>query len=222
VEDKEIVVPHKKGFYEKYIKRPLDVVCSGAGLIVLSPVMLVVALLVRVKLGSPVIFSQERPGLNEKIFKLYKFRSMTDKRDGKGNLLPDKERLTSFGKWLRGTSLDELPELVNIIRGDMSVVGPRPLTVQYLPFYTENERRRHSIRPGLTGEAQVMGRNNLPWDERFVHDLSYVDDITFLKDVKIMLLTLKKVFSGADVTIRGEGEIQDFDLERKSGKSHGV
>jgi len=153
--------------YRKYFKRPLDFIMALVGLIVLSPVMLVVAILVRIKLGSPVIFKQPRPGLNEKVFALYKFRTMTDERDENGELLPDAQRLTPFGKWLRSTSLDELPELWNIIRGDMSLVGPRPLAVEYLPYYTETERIRHTVRPGLTGLAQVNGRNAVSWKSGF-------------------------------------------------------
>ena len=157
----------KRGFYEKYIKRIFDIVLSGLALIILSPVIAIVALLVRVKLGSPVIFKQDRPGLNEKIFKMYKFRSMTDERDENGELLPDEDRLPSFGKKLRSTSLDELPELVNIFKGDMSIVGPRPLMVQYLPLYDNKQKHRHDVRPGLTGLAQVNGRNCLSWADRF-------------------------------------------------------
>ena len=151
----------KHQFYKRYIKRPMDIVLSFIALLALSPVILAVALLVRIKLGSPVIFKQKRPGLNEKIFTIYKFRTMTDKRDKKGNLLPDEERLTGFGKFLRSTSLDELPELFNVLKGDMSIVGPRPLLTEYLPYYTESEKQRHSVRPGLTGLAQINGRNNV-------------------------------------------------------------
>ena len=154
---------HKKGFYEKYIKRSQDFLCALLATIVLSPVMLITALLVRIKLGSPVLFTQERPGLNGKIFKLYKFRTMTDKKDEKGNLLPDDKRMTSFGRKLRATSLDELPELLNMLKGDMAVVGPRPLLVRYLPRYNEHQARRHESRPGFTGLAQVHGRNAISW-----------------------------------------------------------
>ena len=190
---------HKASFYEKYIKRILDVILSGGALIALSPVLLVTAVLVRIKLGSPVIFCQQRPGKDEKIFKLYKFRSMNDMRDENGNLLPDEIRLTKFGKFLRSTSLDELPELWNILRGDMSIVGPRPLLVSYLPYYTEDERHRHDVRPGLTGLAQVNGRNNLAWEQKFAYDLEYVNHLTFANDVKIIFLTVLKVFARADV-----------------------
>jgi len=167
---------------------------SLIAIIVLSPVFLVVAVLVRVKLGSPIIFKQERPGLNEKIFTLYKFRSMTDERDENGELLPDSVRLTKFGKFLRSTSLDELPELFNILKGDMSIIGPRPLLVQYLPLYDEHQRRRHEVRPGLSGLAQVNGRNAISWEEKFNLDIEYVNNISFILDWKIIFLTIKKVF----------------------------
>ncbi len=183
----------KQGIYARYIKRILDVLLSGCALIVLSPVLLIVAVLVRTKLGSPVIFCQERPGKDEKIFKMYKFRSMTDARDENGELLPDEVRLTHFGKVLRSTSLDELPELWNIFKGDMSVVGPRPLAVVYLPYYAAEERHRHDIRPGLTGLAQVHGRNAISWEAKFAYDLEYLRTLSFWMDVKIILLTVKKV-----------------------------
>lgn len=181
------------GFYEIFLKRPLDLLVSSVALFVLSPVMLVIAFLVRIKLGSPVIFTQERPGLDGKIFKLYKFRSMTEQRNENGELLPDEERLTFFGKKLRRTSLDELPELFNILKGEMSLVGPRPLLVEYLPRYNARQARRHEVRPGLTGFAQVSGRNSLSWEERFEDDVEYVDGITFLRDVRILLDTVKTV-----------------------------
>ena len=187
------------GLYEKYFKRPLDVILSGTALVVLSPVMGVTALLVRKKLGSPVLFTQDRPGRGEKIFKLCKFRSMTDKRDENGKLLPDAVRLTKFGRVLRSTSLDELPELWNIFTGDMSIVGPRPLLVEYLPYYTEEEHQRHDVRPGLTGLAQIHGRNYLMWDERIGLDIVYVNKITFAGDLKIILQTVDKVIRRADV-----------------------
>ena len=180
--------------YRNFFKRFFDIVLSLTALIVLSPVLLIVAILVRVKLGSPVIFRQERPGKNERIFQLYKFRSMTDERGENGELLPDEMRLTKFGRLLRSTSLDELPELWNILKGDMSIVGPRPLLVRYLPRYNEQQRRRHEVRPGLTGLAQVNGRNLLSWDEKFRLDVEYVDHITFRGDVKVMLDTVVKVF----------------------------
>lgn len=197
----------KKGFYEKYIKRPQDFCCALAAIIVLSPIMAVTALLVRVKLGSPVIFKQERPGLHGKIFTLYKFRTMTDAKDKNGNLLPDDVRLTKFGKMLRSTSLDELPELINMLKGDMAVVGPRPLLVKYLPLYNEYQARRHEVRPGFTGYAQVNGRNAITWEEKFEKDVFYVDHITFLGDWKIIFQTLKTVIkregisSGSSVTM---------------------
>ncbi|MBE5923952.1 MAG: sugar transferase [Lachnospiraceae bacterium] len=187
------------GPYEKYLKRPMDAFLATGALIVLSPVLLVTAILVRTKLGSPVIFTQERPGKidhttgKEKIFKLYKFRSMTDKRDENGNLMPDEIRLTEFGKKLRATSLDELPELINIIKGDMSIVGPRPLLVQYLNRYDEHQARRHEISPGFTGLAQVNGRNSISWEEKFDWDVKYVDQITFRGDWKIIFKTVKTV-----------------------------
>ena len=187
------MVQTKQGIYARYIKRILDVLLSGCALLVLSPVLLIVAVLVRTKLGSPVIFCQERPGKNEKIFKMYKFRSMSDARDETGELLPDEVRLTKFGRILRSTSLDELPELWNIFKGDMSIVGPRPLAVVYLPYYTEEERHRHDILPGLTGLAQVHGRNAISWEAKFAYDLEYLRTLSFRTDVKIIFLTVKKV-----------------------------
>ena len=179
--------------YRKYFKRPLDFIMALVGLIVLSPVMLVVAILVRIKLGSPVIFKQPRPGLNEKVFALYKFRTMTDECDENGELLPDEQRLTPFGTWLRSTSLDELPELWNILKGDMSFVGPRPLLVEYLPLYNEQQRRRHIVRPGLTGLAQVSGRNAVSWEEKFLLDIEYINNITFWGDLAILAKTVLAV-----------------------------
>lgn len=196
-----MVEKHKQGFYEKYIKRLLDILISLAALLVLSPVLLIVALLVRIRLGSPVIFHQQRPGYHEKLFGLCKFRSMTDERDKNGELLPDGARLTKFGKALRATSLDELPELWNILKGDMSLIGPRPLLVSYLPYYTDEERLRHSVRPGLTGLAQVRGRNLLDWDRRFAADVEYVRNLTFRMDVKIFFMTLRKVFVHEDIEV---------------------
>lgn len=187
------ILMHKKGVYEKYIKRPQDMLCALLALIVLSPILFITAFLVRVKLGSPVIFKQERPGLNGKIFTLYKFRTMTDERDSEGNLLPDEERLTKFGKLLRSTSLDELPELLNILFGDIAVIGPRPLLVEYLPRYNAEQRRRHEVRPGLSGLAQVNGRNAISWEDKFKYDVQYVDHVTFIGDWKIILKTVLNV-----------------------------
>ena len=182
-----------KRLYRDYIKRFLDIVLSVGAIVVLSPVMAVTAVLVRVKLGSPVIFKQKRPGKDERIFEMYKFRSMTDARDENGELLPDEVRLTSFGKKLRASSLDELPELFNILKGDMSVVGPRPLLVQYLPLYNAQQKRRHEVRPGVTGYAQVHGRNAITWEEKFEKDVYYVDHISFWGDWKIILQTIRAV-----------------------------
>ena len=187
------------GPYERLFKRFLDAFLSSGALIVLSPVLLVTAILVRFKLGSPVLFTQDRPGKDEKIFKLYKFRSMTDDRDENGQLLPNEVRLTPFGRKLRSTSLDELPELINIAKGDMSIIGPRPLLIRYLPAYTETERHRHDVRPGLSGLAQVNGRNFVKWDQRLAFDVEYVNKITFLGDVKIILKTIEKVFKRDDI-----------------------
>ena len=183
------------GPYELFVKRMLDLLLSLIVLLLFWWLYLVLALLVRLKLGSPVIFCQERPGKNEKIFKLYKFRSMTDERDKNGQLLPDSERITDFGRWIRSTSLDELPELFNIIKGDMSLIGPRPLLVRYLPRYNETQKHRHDVRPGLTGNAQAHGRNCISWEEKFKLDVEYVNHITFLTDVGIVIDTIKAVFS---------------------------
>lgn len=201
---------HKKHFYEKYIKRPQDFICALLALIVLSPVMLVTAVLVRIKLGSPVIFKQERPGRDGKIFKLYKFRSMSNKRDADGNLLPDKDRLTPFGSKLRSSSLDELPELINILKGDMSVVGPRPLMVEYLPRYNKHQARRHEVRPGFTGLAQIHGRNSITWEEKFDWDVKYVDNITFLGDWEIIFKTVMTVLKHEGISAEGEATMGAF------------
>ena len=182
------------GPYEKFIKRPLDILCASLAMIVFCWLYAIVAILVQIKLGSPVIFKQERPGKDEKIFKLYKFRTMTDERDENGELLPDEVRLTKFGKFLRKSSLDELPEAVNIFKGEMSVVGPRPLLVKYLPYYSEEQKHRHDVRPGLTGLAQISGRNACSWDEKFDYDIKYVNKITFTGDVKIVFKTVFKSF----------------------------
>ncbi len=192
--------------YRHFFKRFFDIVLSFCALVVLSPVLLVLAILVRLKLGRPVVFRQERPGKDEKIFQLCKFRSMTDQRDGNGKLLPDEVRLTKFGKALRSTSLDELPELWNILKGDMSIVGPRPLLVKYLPYYTEEERKRHDVRPGLTGLAQVNGRNFITWEETFAYDVEYVQNVTLLEDLKIIFQTVVKVLRRADIADITGGE----------------
>jgi undecaprenyl phosphate N,N'-diacetylbacillosamine 1-phosphate transferase len=196
--------------YRKYFKRPLDFILALFGLIILSPVMLVIAILVRINLGSPVIFKQQRPGLNEKIFTMYKFRTMTEESDADGNILPDDERLTRLGGFLRSTSLDELPELWNILKGDMSFVGPRPLLVKYLPLYDEEQRRRHEVRPGLTGLAQVNGRNSISWEEKFQLDLKYVDSISFLGDLEILLLTVIAVFSRRGISSKTSVTMEEF------------
>ena len=200
----------KQGVYARYIKRILDILLSGCALIVLSPVLLIVAVLVRTRLGSPVIFCQPRPGKDEKIFKMYKFRSMTDARDENGELLPDEVRLTRFGRTLRSTSLDELPELWNIFKGDMSIVGPRPQLVRDMVFMTPEQRLRHTVMPGLTGLAQVSGRNAISWENKLATDLRYIRRITFLGDVKIVLLTVKKVFCREDISADGMDTAEDL------------
>ena len=196
--------------YRKYIKRLLDFILSLLALIILSPVLLITALLVRIKLGSPVIFKQKRPGLNEKIFTLYKFRTMTDKKDDEGNLLPDSERLTKFGKILRSTSLDELPELINILKGDMSIVGPRPLLVEYLELYNEEQKHRHDVRPGLTGLAQVNGRNSISWEDKFKEDIKYIEKISLIGDIKIILKTVIKVFKREGISQQENDTMEKF------------
>ena len=202
---------HKAGFYEKFVKRFLDIFLSGMALIILSPILLVTAILVRVKLGSPVIFCQERPGKDEKIFKLHKFRSMSDARDENGELLPDEERLGRFGRWLRSTSVDELPELFDIFRGKMSIVGPRPLLVKYLPLYTEEQHHRHDVRPGLTGLAQVKGRNNLTWEQKFAYDIQYISNgITLKQDVSILLQTFLCVIRRKGINAEGSATMEAF------------
>ena len=198
------------GPYEKYIKRPQDFLCALAAIIVLSPVLLITALLVRIKLGSPVLFTQDRPGKDGKIFKLYKFRSMTDEKDENGNLLPDEDRLPEFGQKLRSTSLDELPELINILNGDMSVVGPRPLLVRYLPRYNETQARRHEVRPGFTGLAQIHGRNAISWEEKFDWDVKYVDHISFVGDWKIILKTLDVVLNRTGISSETSATMEEF------------
>lgn len=196
--------------YRKYIKRMLDFILSLLAIIILSPVLLITALLVKIKLGSPVIFKQQRPGKNEKIFTLYKFRTMTDKKDEKGNLLPDEQRLTKFGKILRSTSIDELPELINILKGDMAIVGPRPLLVEYLELYNEEQRHRHDVRPGLTGLAQISGRNSISWEEKFKEDIEYVENISLLGDIKIILKTIAKVLKREGISQEGKETIEKF------------
>lgn len=196
--------------YQKYIKRLLDIIISFTALVILSPVLLIVAFLVRIKLGSSVIFHQDRPGYHEKVFKLCKFRSMTDARDEHGNLLPDEVRLTKFGKALRATSLDELPELWNILKGDMSLIGPRPLLVKYLPLYNEFQRHRHDVKPGLTGWAQVNGRNTISWEQRFEYDVYYVNHISFWMDVKILFQTVAVVFRHNDINSATDATMEAF------------
>lgn len=201
--------------YKKYFKRLLDIVISLCAIIILMPVYVIVSILVLIFMGWPIVFKQARPGKDEKIFNMYKFRTMTNKKDKDGNLLPDSQRLTKFGKFLRKTSIDELPELFLIFFGRMSIVGPRPLVPQYLPYYTKEEHRRHDVRPGLTGWAQVNGRNNLNWDERFKLDVFYVENITLLMDLKIVFLTIWKVLKSSDISVRGTGKTVDFDEYRK-------
>ena len=193
------------GPYERFIKRFFDVFLCSIALVCFGWLYAIIAILVRVKLGSPVLFSQERPGKGEKFFRLYKFRSMTDERDAEGNLLPDEVRLTKFGKFLRSTSLDELPELFNIIKGDMSIIGPRPLLVRYLPYYTEEEHHRHDVRPGLTGLAQVKGRNFITWEETFQYDLEYANHCSYVMDAKIFIGTVLKVLAHADISDATQG-----------------
>lgn len=205
------------GPYEKFIKRPLDCALAAGALVVLSPIMGITALAVRNNLGSPVLFTQDRPGRidsktgQEKIFKLYKFRTMTDATDEEGNLLSDEDRLTKFGQFLRSTSIDELPELLNIIKGDMAIVGPRPLLVRYLPRYSEQQRRRHEVRPGLTGLAQVHGRNTVSWEDKFNWDVKYVDSITFLSDAKIILDTIKSVLTREGISSETSATMEEFE-----------
>lgn len=206
----------KGSIYSMFLKRPIDIILSLSAIFVLSPVFLIIAILVKLNLGSPVIFRQKRPGLNEKIFTMYKFRTMTDDRDENGELLPDSKRLTKFGKFLRTTSLDELPELFNILKGDMSLVGPRPLATIYLPYYNERERLRHTVRPGLTGLAQINGRNTVNWEERFEFDIKYVENISFILDATIIFKTILKVFNREGVTVRGTTDIVSFHIYRKA------
>lgn len=201
---------HRAGFYEKYIKRMLDFLLALIAIVILSPIILVTALLVRIKLGSPVIFCQKRPGKDEKIFSMYKFRSMTDEKDENGNLLPDEVRLTGFGKKLRATSLDELPELFNILKGDMSIVGPRPLLVAYLERYNEEQKHRHDVRPGLTGLAQVNGRNAISWEEKFAYDVEYVNRVSFWNDIKIIFQTIGSVLKRDGISSTTSVTMEEF------------
>ncbi|MEC2159789.1 sugar transferase [Virgibacillus halodenitrificans] len=205
----------KGGIYRRLVKRPMDFIFSLIAIIVLSPVLLIVALLVRTKLGSPVLFKQKRPGLNEEFFMMYKFRTMTDERNDKGELLPDSVRLTKFGRLLRSTSLDELPELFNILKGDMSIIGPRPLLVQYLPLYNNHQKRRHEVRPGLSGLAQVSGRNAISWEKKFNLDVEYVDNVSFIEDWKIIFLTIKKVFVREGINSETAATIEPFKGTKK-------
>ena len=200
----------RKGIYKRFLKRPLDFILSLMAIIVLSPILLIVGVLVRFKLGSPVLFKQKRPGLKEKIFTMYKFRTMTDEKDENGELLPDSVRLTKFGRMLRSTSLDELPELFNILKGDMSIVGPRPLLIQYLELYNDHQKRRHEVRPGLSGYAQINGRNAISWEDKFNLDVEYVDNVSFIGDWKIIFLTIKKVFIKEGISQEGQETVQYF------------
>ena len=200
--------------YQKFFKRFLDIILSALALVILSPIMIILYILVLVFLGRPGIFKQERPGKDEKIFTLYKFRTMTDAKDKNGKLLPDSKRLTKFGKFLRSTSLDELPELINIIKGEMSIVGPRPLLVEYLPYYTKEERHRHDVRPGLTGLTQINGRNAISWEEKFLEDIKYVKRITFRGDVAIIIKTIGSVFHRSGILMGNSHKYKKLNIER--------
>lgn len=203
----------KKSLYERFFKRLLDIIIALTVLIVFFWLYIIIAVMVRVKMGSPVLFTQDRPGKDEKLFKLYKFRTMTDERDQNGELLPDELRLKKFGRWLRSTSLDELPEMLNILKGEMSLVGPRPLAVKYLPYYNEMESHRHDMRPGLTGLAQVSGRGGIGWEERFAYDIHYIENVSFTMDISILLQTIQKVFQRENI-MAAEG-LKDFDEFRR-------
>jgi len=201
---------HTKLFYEKYVKRTVDFLLSLVSIIILSPILLILAVVVRIKMGSPIVFSQSRPGINGKIFKMYKFRTMTNEKDENGNLLPDEMRLNKFGSFLRSTSLDELPELFNILKGDMAIVGPRPLLVEYLPLYTRKQARRHEVRPGMTGYAQVNGRNELSWEKKFELDVEYVDNVTFVNDLRIIFKTVKTVLKREGISSETSKTMEKF------------
>lgn len=201
---------YKRSFYDKYVKRSIDFVLSLIAIIILSPVLAIVALLVRIKLGGPVLFKQKRPGLNEQVFTMYKFRTMTDERDSEGELLPDEVRLTKFGKTLRSTSLDELPELFNILKGDMAIVGPRPLLVQYLPLYNDRQKKRHCVKPGITGYAQVNGRNSITWEEKFEYDVYYVYNITIALDINVFFKTIEIVLKRDGINSDSDATMKDF------------
>ena len=201
---------HTKLFYEKYVKRTVDFLLSLVSIIILSPVLLILAVVVRIKMGNPIVFSQSRPGINGKLFKMCKFRTMTNEKDENGNLLPDEMRLNKFGAFLRSTSLDELPELFNILKGDMAIVGPRPLLVEYLPLYTRKQARRHEVRPGMTGYAQVNGRNELSWEKKFELDVEYVDNVTFVNDLRIIFKTVKTVLKREGISSETSKTMEKF------------
>ena len=201
--------------YKKFFKRFLDIICSLSFILCFWWLYILIAVLVRLKLGSPVIFRQKRPGLNRKIFTMYKFRSMTDAKDKDGNLLSDAERLPSFGKLLRATSLDEIPEFINVLKGEMSLIGPRPLLIQYLPYYTKEENKRHNVRPGITGWAQVNGRNAISWEEKFRYDIEYINNLTFFLDVKIIFLTIKKIIVKEGISQEGNVTMEEFKGESR-------
>lgn len=203
------------GPYERYFKRPLDCFCGILAIIVFGWLYIIVAIMVKIQLGSPVLFRQKRPGKNGKIFEMYKFRSMSNAKNEEGELLPDTERLTRFGRFIRSTSLDELPEAFNIIKGEMSIVGPRPLAVQYLPYYNEQEQHRHDVRPGLSGLAQINGRNAVNWEEKFAYDVEYANHITFLGDIKIIFLTVRTALKRESIGTRGVDAPIDFDVYRR-------
>ena len=203
------------GIYKNYLKRVLDIICSLGFILCFWWLYILIAILVKIKLGSPIIFEQKRPGLNGKIFTMYKFRSMTDAKDKNGNLLSDAERLPKFGQLLRATSLDEIPEFINVLKGDMSLIGPRPLLVEYLERYNDEQKRRHNVRPGITGWAQVNGRNTISWEEKFRYDVEYVDNLTFFLDIKIVFLTIKKIVVKEGISHEGNVTMEKFTGESK-------